>query len=282
MKKYILPAVLIVMFAVSAKANSQTEEPRGPDHWETADLCIMAALAATPEKPAIPYYPSILRKRALSKGEFTGGLPAKSCVEMELPDRLTDDGWGWVIIGEDRKVVFGPNGEVRRLEECNNDIRAVVPIPFPTAKGEKGDKGEDGLDGINCWDLNNNGMNDPNEDANGDGAFNSGDCRGKNGKDGDDCDIYKTRGFFLHHTFKQCGDEKAQVIGRGLRGWVIPTVGLLGAAAGGVAAAPLCVTLESAVAIGALSGVTAATATNVVVQDLPAPSRTINDIVNNQ
>lgn len=41
------------------------------------------------------------------------------------------------------------------------------------------------IDGINCWDLNQNGRNDSNEDINGDGIFNVLDCRGLDGADGE-------------------------------------------------------------------------------------------------
>jgi hypothetical protein len=36
-------------------------------------------------------------------------------------------------------------------------------------------------DGISCWDLNGNGINDPNEDVNADGTFDALDCRGQDG-----------------------------------------------------------------------------------------------------
>jgi hypothetical protein len=38
-----------------------------------------------------------------------------------------------------------------------------------------------GPSGINCWDLNGNATNDPGEDVNGDGLFNSQDCQGPTG-----------------------------------------------------------------------------------------------------
>gem|GEM_PF-6745166 len=47
----------------------------------------------------------------------------------------------------------------------------------PGAVGAAGLAGEAGVDGINCWDLNGNGVNDPAEDINGDGVFDSNDCR---------------------------------------------------------------------------------------------------------
>ena len=40
------------------------------------------------------------------------------------------------------------------------------------------------MNGINCWDTNSNGMNDPSEDANGDGSFDTLDCQGPQGNPG--------------------------------------------------------------------------------------------------
>ncbi len=48
----------------------------------------------------------------------------------------------------------------------------------------QGQPGAPGADGINCWDLNGNGQNDPEEDINGDGEFNALDCQGPPGEDG--------------------------------------------------------------------------------------------------
>lgn len=39
-----------------------------------------------------------------------------------------------------------------------------------------GGDGKTGVDGINCWDTNSNGINDPEEDINGDGAWDTKDC----------------------------------------------------------------------------------------------------------
>ena len=39
-----------------------------------------------------------------------------------------------------------------------------------------GDSGSNGVDGINCWDLNENRTNDPDEDINNDGLWNVNDC----------------------------------------------------------------------------------------------------------
>lgn len=46
------------------------------------------------------------------------------------------------------------------------------------APGYNGTDGSNGTNGINCWDLNGNGVNDPSEDVNNDGTFNTLDCAG--------------------------------------------------------------------------------------------------------
>ncbi len=47
-----------------------------------------------------------------------------------------------------------------------------------------GQDGMDGTNGISCWDLNGNGIGDPEEDINNDGNFDALDCQGKDGEDG--------------------------------------------------------------------------------------------------
>lgn len=44
-------------------------------------------------------------------------------------------------------------------------------------KGDAGPQGEEGIPGINCWDLNENNIKDPEEDLNNDGAVNVLDCQ---------------------------------------------------------------------------------------------------------
>jgi collagen type VII alpha len=41
--------------------------------------------------------------------------------------------------------------------------------------------GPQGLPGVNCWDINGDGVNDPNEDSNSDGQWNALDCQGDSG-----------------------------------------------------------------------------------------------------
>ncbi|WP_431121662.1 hypothetical protein [Flagellimonas flava] len=52
--------------------------------------------------------------------------------------------------------------------------------------GVIGPPGEQGENGYHCWDLNMNGINDPEEDVNGDGTWNSLDCLGQDGLNGAD------------------------------------------------------------------------------------------------
>ena len=53
-----------------------------------------------------------------------------------------------------------------------------------TSASSTGVTGATGVNGINCWDLNGNGVNDPAEDVNGDGQWNSLDCAGAVGAAG--------------------------------------------------------------------------------------------------
>ena len=44
-------------------------------------------------------------------------------------------------------------------------------------RGQQGPTGDRGEPGINCWDINENGIDDPSEDINRDGVWGVGDCR---------------------------------------------------------------------------------------------------------
>ena len=68
---------------------------------------------------------------------------------------------------------------------CNGQAGATGPqgpIGLTGAAGAIGTQGPIGLTGpagtigISCWDINGNGINDPSEDTNGDGTFNTTDC----------------------------------------------------------------------------------------------------------
>ncbi len=51
-------------------------------------------------------------------------------------------------------------------------------------QGEQGERGDPGAPGANCWDRNGNGVQDPDEDINGDGAWDTLDCQGPTGDEG--------------------------------------------------------------------------------------------------
>jgi len=57
----------------------------------------------------------------------------------------------------------------------------------PGPEGDDGDDGDDGSDGVMglaCWDLNTNGIADPEEDIDGDGVVDVDDCQGDRGSSG--------------------------------------------------------------------------------------------------
>lgn len=64
----------------------------------------------------------------------------------------------------------------------------VVNQALDEAQGEnqaaQGKPGPPGAPGIDCWDLNGNGSNDPEEDVNGDGVWDAHDCQGPAGEPG--------------------------------------------------------------------------------------------------
>jgi OmcA/MtrC family decaheme c-type cytochrome len=68
--------------------------------------------------------------------------------------------WGWTFLVV---VTLG-------LAGCDGDDGAAG------AAGAAGQPGDDGDPGLACWDLNGNGVGDPEEDLNGDGMFNALDC----------------------------------------------------------------------------------------------------------
>ena len=92
----------------------------------------------------------------------------------------------------ERDLLFGVGSLAIQL------LRQPVPGPQGPAgpQGPQGAPGQDGsgagqgapgqpgADGLVCWDLNGNGINDPDEDRNGDGEFSTLDCAGTPGAPG--------------------------------------------------------------------------------------------------
>jgi len=54
---------------------------------------------------------------------------------------------------------------------------AIFCLALAGCEGDDGNNGAAGADGISCWDLNENGVGDPEEDLNGDGVVDVLDCR---------------------------------------------------------------------------------------------------------
>jgi hypothetical protein len=54
------------------------------------------------------------------------------------------------------------------------------------AAGAEGSAGQSGADGLSCWDLDDDGTTDPDEDINSDGDYNALDCQGMDGATGQD------------------------------------------------------------------------------------------------
>lgn len=69
-----------------------------------------------------------------------------------------------------RDVIYGVLA-LALLQDAGGDQPPPQPLP--------------GADGINCWDLNGNDVDDPEEDVNGDGSFDALDCQGPQGVPGE-------------------------------------------------------------------------------------------------
>ncbi|MBU0640199.1 MAG: tail fiber domain-containing protein [Planctomycetes bacterium] len=78
------------------------------------------------------------------------------------------------------------NALVDQIVEEQLAARSLPQGP-PGEQGEPGPSGaagQAGAGGLACWDLNGNGVGDPDEDANGDGDYNALDCAGSSGPQG--------------------------------------------------------------------------------------------------
>lgn len=69
---------------------------------------------------------------------------------------------------------------ITNLQTQINEIVLMPGLP-----GEDGQDGEDGEDGLNCWDLDGDGIKDPEEDLNGDSIVDVLDCKGDTGEQGE-------------------------------------------------------------------------------------------------
>jgi hypothetical protein len=76
--------------------------------------------------------------------------------------------WSWALLVS-VTLVFGLGG-------CEGDDGAPGAAGANGTPGANGTDGAPGTDGLACWDLNGNGVGDPEEDINNDGAFDAADC----------------------------------------------------------------------------------------------------------
>ena len=76
--------------------------------------------------------------------------------------------------GEDR------NGDgVTDVLDCTGADGAPGADGATGAAGADGAAGRDGVDGLSCWDTNGDGLEDDDEDVNGDGSWTAADCQGE-------------------------------------------------------------------------------------------------------
>ncbi|RME37262.1 MAG: hypothetical protein D6788_09850, partial [Planctomycetota bacterium] len=110
-----------------------------------------------------------------------GAFNALDCVAGAAGLELPNDGISCWDLNE--------NGQADPEEDVNGD--GVVDVAdcrgadgADGAAGPAGPAGPAGADGLNCWDLNGNGVRDPEEDTNGDGVWDARDCQGAAGPSG--------------------------------------------------------------------------------------------------
>jgi len=89
------------------------------------------------------------------------------------------------------EVEFTAEDLAGNTASCTGTVIVVPAVPLqgdPGAEGPpgaQGTPGEDGTDGAACWDINENGIEDPIEDVNEDGVVNVLDCQGAQGPAGE-------------------------------------------------------------------------------------------------
>lgn len=98
---------------------------------------------------------------------ITGPLMMPGCGVNDFSDFKRDALLGIGVIA----LILLSDGQITSLDP--ND-----------SSGGQGLPGETGMDGIHCWDLNANGVDDPEEDVNNDGVYDTLDCQGQDGTDG--------------------------------------------------------------------------------------------------
>ncbi|MFC1935943.1 hypothetical protein ACFLX9_04240, partial [Chloroflexota bacterium] len=88
----------------------------------------------------------------------------------------------WAFAAEDQSqeisACLNPAGQIRIVDSIEECKKQETPLTWNT-------EGPEGPAGVDCWDLDGDGVRDPEEDVNGDGAFDALDCQGPTGEQGD-------------------------------------------------------------------------------------------------
>ncbi len=94
-------------------------------------------------------------------------------------------GAGTVTFGNFSTINWGFSSFYLQVTVNGNIMQATQLLSVPYAlyanSSANGPQGLPGNNGLNCWDTNGNGVQDPAEDINGDGFFNTLDCKGDSG-----------------------------------------------------------------------------------------------------
>ncbi len=139
-----LVLALGLMFGVASSLQAQALAPSITNHWATLEECMSPAADSAPyylpEKlQSLPYNPQT---------EIVLGLSQESCVDLDVPDRLTTNGSGgyaWVKTPAGVPHIYGRvNGQVLRRGDCNNKARQVVSRARPVVAGVPGLQGLQG------------------------------------------------------------------------------------------------------------------------------------------
>ena len=198
MKKYII-IFTAVLIAICSSASAELEVARDGD----------ARLIVTTTTPSTPDSSSGI---SLGETDSDGNYTEKSSItinatyndlyynaggESDIGTHFFDDMLSpekFKLTPHDRgNCTANNNGEIV-LHTDNKVYICINPGSWEEYQGPQGADGIDGvdgvdgtgIDGINCWDLNGNGIDDPDENTNGDSEFNVLDCAGPNGIDGID------------------------------------------------------------------------------------------------
>lgn len=186
MRNLLLFAFTIMMMAATAqtKKDATKPDPTGQDRYDLV-LGTKAPLSIF-TSPAYDY-----------SSDFFDGFGKATARELGIEGKYAWDEFGKtakLIIVDGDAVVWYENGAQWTecyLEKCIKDGKPyfnrlqIINKKIVQTVATAGKDGAPGKNGINCWDLNMNGKDDPEEDVNHDGWFNVNDCQGIKGDKGD-------------------------------------------------------------------------------------------------